>query len=253
MGDARAGYGSAPHPGAASAAAPGAAATAAYAAPAPAPLAAPAASAAAMTHGQLVEAHAALTRKIRSQASELGDTLQLLQSTQAYARLVERRLLEAVPDHPLPVSEGHLGLPITMLSKLAVTAAVALLASPQYSGGVAEPPAFGASAGLYRGGAGGGVAGGQLASGAGAHPSAGGGGPAVGAGGGLGVSFGASAAGSTLASAAGSLAAAGAAAGSLTARASHIIAATAAHRREAVDSSDAIRRLEKSVSWGGCR
>jgi hypothetical protein len=200
-----------------------------------------------MTHEQLVEAHAALTRKIRSQASELGETVQLLQSTQAYARLVERRLLEAVPDHPLPVSEGHLGLPLTTLSKLAVTAAVALLASPQYSGGAGEPPAFGASAGLYRGGAGSGGVGGQLASGAGAHPSAAGG-PAVGAGGGLGASFAAGAAGSTLASAAGSLAAAGAAAGSLTARASHIIAATAAHRREAVDSSDAIRRLEKSVS-----
>jgi hypothetical protein len=48
---------------------------------------------------------------------------------QAYARLLERRLLEVVPDHPLPVLPSHSGLPVSSLSRLAATAASALLAS----------------------------------------------------------------------------------------------------------------------------
>ena len=44
-------------------------------------------------------------------------------------RVLELRLLEVVPDHPIPVGEASLGLPVPSLSKLAATAAAALLAA----------------------------------------------------------------------------------------------------------------------------
>lgn len=92
---------------------------------------------------------------------------------QAYTQVLERRLLEICPDHAIPVTEEHLGMPVTSLSRLATTAAAGLIASGS--------------------------------------------------------------AGSTAASS------------SLAAKASHVLAATAAHRKEAVDSADSMRRLEKSV------
>lgn len=191
-----------------------------------------------MTHGQLAEAHGTLSRKVAAQAAELTEAHGALRAAGAYTRLLERRLLEAVPDHPLPVMEGHLGLPLTSLSRLAVTAAAALLASPAVSGPVTLSGTLGPSG--MGGAAGAAAAAVESTAVAAALAAAGGDG-------------GDRAFGDTVnAAMAQSLGAGAGPGGSLAARASHIIAATAAHRREASDASDAIRRLEKSVSAGGC-
>lgn len=59
-----------------------------------------------------------------SEITVLGDTISQLE---VYAGLVERRLLEISPDHPLPVTNAMLGTSIDSLSKLATSAAQTLL------------------------------------------------------------------------------------------------------------------------------
>lgn len=49
--------------------------------------------------------------KIQQQAHALSQLLQRCQSAEAYTQLVERRLTEIAPDHPLPVTEDLLGIP----------------------------------------------------------------------------------------------------------------------------------------------
>lgn len=49
-----------------------------------------------------------MSKKIRSQATELADLTERLQKQQAYSRLVEARLLELNPAHSLPVTPRHL-------------------------------------------------------------------------------------------------------------------------------------------------
>lgn len=49
-----------------------------------------------------------LSRKIRSQAGQLAELTERLQQQEAYSRLVEARLLQLNPAHPLPVAPGHL-------------------------------------------------------------------------------------------------------------------------------------------------
>lgn len=48
-----------------------------------------------------------LSAKIRSQAGQLADLTERLQQSEAYSRLVETRLLELDPKHPLPVTPQH--------------------------------------------------------------------------------------------------------------------------------------------------
>lgn len=50
-----------------------------------------------------------LSKKIRTQASQLAQLNETLQQEGCYSRLVERRLLELDPEHPLPVTPQHLG------------------------------------------------------------------------------------------------------------------------------------------------
>lgn len=52
---------------------------------------------------------ALLSKKIRTQASQLAQLNETLQQEGSYSRLLERRLLELDPDHPLPVTPQHLG------------------------------------------------------------------------------------------------------------------------------------------------
>jgi hypothetical protein len=52
---------------------------------------------------------------------------------QNYIHILERRLLEIVPDHVIPVTEEHFGLPVTSLSKLA-NAIVGSLGAPSGPG-----------------------------------------------------------------------------------------------------------------------
>lgn len=49
-----------------------------------------------------------LSLKIRSQAGQLADLTERLQQQEAYARLVETRLLQLDPAHSLPVAPEHL-------------------------------------------------------------------------------------------------------------------------------------------------
>lgn len=49
-----------------------------------------------------------MSKKIRSQATELADLTERLQKQQAYSRLVEARLLELNPAQSLPVTPRHL-------------------------------------------------------------------------------------------------------------------------------------------------
>ena len=66
--------------------------------------------------------------------SEVSELKHALQDARAYTRLLETRLVEVMPQHPLPVTEAHLGQPPTILSRLAATAAAALSMPP---GGIA--------------------------------------------------------------------------------------------------------------------
>ncbi|CAN0469327.1 unnamed protein product, partial [Hapterophycus canaliculatus] len=50
-----------------------------------------------------------LSAKIRLQATELAGLTERLRHEEAYSRLLERRLLEMDPEHPLPVMPRHLG------------------------------------------------------------------------------------------------------------------------------------------------
>lgn len=52
---------------------------------------------------------ALLSKKIRTQASQLAQLNETLQQEGAYSRLLERRLLELDPEHPLPVTPQHVG------------------------------------------------------------------------------------------------------------------------------------------------
>jgi hypothetical protein len=65
----------------------------------------------------------------------LCQTLLQLENARAYVRVLELRLLEVVPDHAIPVTEGSLGLPVPSLSRLATAAAAALLSSSTASSG----------------------------------------------------------------------------------------------------------------------
>lgn len=49
-----------------------------------------------------------LSHKIRKQATHLAHVNERLQHEEAYSSLLERRLLELDPDHPLPVTPQHL-------------------------------------------------------------------------------------------------------------------------------------------------
>lgn len=49
-----------------------------------------------------------LSEKIRKQATHLAHINERLQHEEAYSNLLERRLLELDPDHPLPVTPQHL-------------------------------------------------------------------------------------------------------------------------------------------------
>ena len=70
-----------------------------------------------------------LAAKIRAQAAELTSLTVRLEASTSYTHTLERRLLEISPDHPIPVTEDHLGLPVTSLSRLAAVAAAALQSS----------------------------------------------------------------------------------------------------------------------------
>jgi hypothetical protein len=156
---------------------------------------------------------AQLAAKVRKQAAELTAATVAVANAQAYSHTVERRLLEVVPDHPIPVSPAHLGQPVSTLSRLAVTAAAALVG---HGSGAAALSA--SMIGHGGGGSGGG--------------SAGGGGASGGLSGGTGGE--------------GRLSAGGT---GLTARgASLLSSANAAHRKEVADAADTIKRLERSVS-----
>ena len=50
-----------------------------------------------------------IMQKLREQARELGSLRRELDSTRAYARLCEQRVLDLAPSHPLPISQAHLG------------------------------------------------------------------------------------------------------------------------------------------------
>lgn len=50
-----------------------------------------------------------LGKKIRTQASQLAQLNETLQQEGSYSRLLERRLLQFDPEHPLPVTPQHLG------------------------------------------------------------------------------------------------------------------------------------------------
>ncbi len=50
-----------------------------------------------------------LRDKIRAQARQLAELNETLQEEGCYSRLLERRLVELYPDHPLPVTPQHLG------------------------------------------------------------------------------------------------------------------------------------------------
>lgn len=52
---------------------------------------------------------ALLSKKIRTQASQLAQLNETLQQEGSYSRLLERRLLQLDPEHPLPVTPQHLG------------------------------------------------------------------------------------------------------------------------------------------------
>jgi hypothetical protein len=50
-----------------------------------------------------------IMQKLREQAQELGSLRRELASSRAYGRLCEQRILDLVPEHPLPVAQAHLG------------------------------------------------------------------------------------------------------------------------------------------------
>jgi hypothetical protein len=50
-----------------------------------------------------------IMQKLREQAQELGSLRRELASSRAYGRLCEQRILDLVPEHPLPVAQVHLG------------------------------------------------------------------------------------------------------------------------------------------------
>ena len=55
--------------------------------------------------------------KIRQQAEELTSLRTRLQEREQYGRLCERRIVELMPDHPLPVTDDCIGLPGTGRSR----------------------------------------------------------------------------------------------------------------------------------------
>jgi len=64
-----------------------------------------------------------LARKVQSQAAELLRLTQLAGDANAYVHVLERRLLELAPGHPMPVGDEHFGTPVASVSTL-VTAAL---------------------------------------------------------------------------------------------------------------------------------
>lgn len=81
-----------------------------------------------------------LAAKVHAQALELADLTLKLQKSDAYAHLVERRLLEIAPSHQLPVNEALMGTHVDALSKLALSAAQSLtgVVTPGKISGVAS-------------------------------------------------------------------------------------------------------------------
>jgi hypothetical protein len=90
---------------------------------------------------------ARLAARVQVQARELADLSGSLGRAEAYSRLLERRLAELAPEHPLPVTEAALGTHVARLSNLAAGAAALLVES-----------AGGATPGRGGGGGGGGGA-----------------------------------------------------------------------------------------------
>jgi hypothetical protein len=70
------------------------------------------------------------------EAEAEGEGSDALGRAEAHGRLLERRLLEVVPEHPLPVTEASLGAPVGKLSKLALAAAQTLHIMVMHSRGV---------------------------------------------------------------------------------------------------------------------
>lgn len=185
---------------------------------------APVASSAAASSSDDSEALAAantrvaqLSHKVQQQAKELSDMTVRLEQSDSVIHRLERRLLELCPSHPLPVVDEHMGLPPASLSRLCWAAATSLLGSFS-SGHTAPPPVQGM-----------GGAGGAAGSSAGAGATLGSG-PLV------------SKAAQLLAAATG--AAAGPAGGPSASTA-------AGFKKEALDASETIKRLEKSVRGDG--
>lgn len=67
-----------------------------------------------------------LAVKVQAQARELAELSLRLARSESYSHLVERRLLEVAPSHPMPVSEHQMGQAVEQLSKLALAAAQTL-------------------------------------------------------------------------------------------------------------------------------
>ncbi len=102
---------------------------------------------------------ARLAARVQVQARELAELSGALGRAEAYGRLLERRLTELAPEHPVPVTEAALGTHVARLSKLASGAAAQLVGSSGGGGGAVTPGR----------GSGGGGGGGSSAKGGDAH------------------------------------------------------------------------------------
>jgi chromosome segregation ATPase len=84
------------------------------------------------THGTVILASAhptdagRLAVKVQAQAAQLADLAVRLRECEETRALVEKRLVEVAPSHPLPVTRDHLGAHVDRLSHLALAAAQTL-------------------------------------------------------------------------------------------------------------------------------
>jgi chromosome segregation ATPase len=88
-----------------------------------------------------------LTARLAAQAREVSELTAALNRAESYAHRVERRLLEIVPDHAVPVGEGAFGTVPGKLSRLARAAAEELVggASPGKIAGASHIVSAGAA------------------------------------------------------------------------------------------------------------
>ena len=63
-----------------------------------------------------------LARKVQSQAAELLGITRVASEASTYVQMLERRLLELAPEHPMPVRDVHLGTPVAAVSALVAAA-----------------------------------------------------------------------------------------------------------------------------------